>query len=455
MLAYSQAHIEHGAKLVITTASERWSYAASLRLGVDPEEGPDLAVEARLRVLEGEIGVGVLAADERSFVVEADAAANNGLGACLFLRLPCPPVVGPLIVRNVSASGPSKAVLEAVSICRLPAPSGLPESAARGASEPTPDEVPGLVRSLEYLRPLVPYPGWRFDSDWNNSDFSFQTRRRLWEYCFSKGWNIAVDLPWYGGQRIELPLLSDAGRQLFIGGCIDPNELAFLDAILKPEMVFADVGAHLGLYTLFAARRTAAVCAFEPSSREYACLQRNIERNKLRGVQALQLALGNADTMAEMRIANSIHSGQNTLHSFSHEGVVAERVETVEVRRLDRLVEEHNLRRIDVLKVDVERSEPEVFQGASEILHSMQPWLVLEVTDTPGGQKTRSLALFELLHGFGYVFYAFDLRSGLLVEAPPNHRAGNLVAGPSRRPLPEDVMTPHRYYFENSGDAEL
>ena len=455
-LAYSQAHVEPGANPVITTASARWSYAASLPLGVDPAEGPNLAVEARLRVVEGKVGVGVLAADERSFVVEKQVEANDGLGACVVLRLPHPAVVGPLIVRNASESGPSKAVLEEVAICRLAPSSSERDFAAGGASEPTDAELPRLVRSLEYLRPLVPYPGWRFDSDWYNADFSFQTRRRLWEYCRSKNWDIAVDLPWYDGLRIELPLLSDAGRQLFVSGCIDPNELSFLEALLKPEMVFVDVGAHLGLYTLYAAGRAAAVWSFEPSSREFAGLRRNIERNKLSGVHAMQLALGSGDRDAELRVAASMHSGQNTLRSFSHAGVVAERVETVGVRRLDRFADEHNLGRIDVIKVDVEQTEHEVFQGAGEILRSMQPWLLLEVSDaTSLSHRTHGVELFELLHSFGYVFHAFDHRTGLLVDAAAGHQAGNLVASPARRPLPDDVMAPRRYYFGNSVGAGL
>jgi FkbM family methyltransferase len=453
-LAYSEARLEPGAEPRITTAPEQWSYAISLPLGVDPAGGPDLAVEARLRVLEGKAGIGVLAGDERSFLVEEEVAANHGLGVCLLLRLPSPPVVGPLIVRNVSAAGRSKVVLEKVTICRLPpAWQVVEESGTGAASEPGRDELPGLVRSLEYLRPLVPYPGWHFDSDWNNPDFSFQTRRRLWEYCLARQWDIVADLPWYGGQRVEIPLLSDAGRQLFVSGCIDPNELAFLDAILQPDMVFVDVGAHLGLYTMYAAQRTAAVWAFEPSSREFGRLRRNLERNRLSDVQALPLALGNTDGRAELHIADPMHSGQNTLHSFSHEGVRSEHAETVEVVRLDRFVDERNLQRLDVLKVDTEQSELQVFEGAAEVLRALQPWLLLEVNPASSDSARNSgLALRELLYRCGYRFYQFDRRTGLPVEVLADHQGGNLVAGPAQRPLPQDAMIARRYYFSNGAE---
>ncbi len=446
VLAYAEARLQPGVEPLITTAAQQWSYAVSLPLGVDPAGGADLAVEARLRVLQGKVGVGVLAADEKSFLVEKSVTANGGQSASVVLRLPCPPVIGPLIVRNVSEKGLSQAVLEQVAIRRLPPLEAGEKSAAW--SEPTRDELPALVRSLEYLRPLVPYPGWQFDSDWNNPDFSFQTRRRLWEYCLSRHWDIVVELPWYGGQRIELPLLSDAGRQLFVGGCIDPNEFAFLDAILDPEMVFVDVGAHLGLYTLFAARRAAAVWAFEPSSREFARLESNLRRGGLSGVQVLRRAVGNADKTAQLQIAHAMHSGQNTLHAFSHSGVVSESVETVEVERLDRFAREHELRRLDVLKVDAEQSELEVLEGAREILGSLQPWVLVEMNPAPdAGPRNREVSAF--LGGLGYRFYQFDRGNGRLIEAHGGDAGANLVARPARRSLPDGGQTLRRYYFGN------
>ena len=48
---------------------------------------------------------------------------------------------------------------------------------------------------------------------------------------------------------------NDNSLCLYVCGSFEPNEFAFLDKVLKPGMVFVDVGANDGYYTLFAAQR--------------------------------------------------------------------------------------------------------------------------------------------------------------------------------------------------------
>jgi len=66
---------------------------------------------------------------------------------------------------------------------------------------------------------------------------------------------------------VEVTLPSDFGRCLWVGGCFEPNETAFLASVLRPGMIFVDVGANIGLYTLLAAHLVApggTVVAVEP-----------------------------------------------------------------------------------------------------------------------------------------------------------------------------------------------
>ena len=71
----------------------------------------------------------------------------------------------------------------------------------------------------------------------------------------------------------------DVSSQVYIAGCFEPNEIVFLDRILKPGMTLVDAGANDGLYTVFAASRVGpkeTVWAFEPSNRELARLKHNV-----------------------------------------------------------------------------------------------------------------------------------------------------------------------------------
>jgi hypothetical protein len=119
----------------------------------------------------------------------------------------------------------------------------------------TSEEMFDRARSLAVVRPLVPYAGWTFGADFDNPDLAFRMRRQIWEYCNERKLEVPFVFDWYDGLRLNLYLGNDLSRQLFIAGCVEPNEFAFLAQILCPGMVFIDAGANDGLFTLFASRR--------------------------------------------------------------------------------------------------------------------------------------------------------------------------------------------------------
>ena len=69
----------------------------------------------------------------------------------------------------------------------------------------------------------------------------------------------------------------------------DLGDLRFLWKNLEPGIVFLDIGAHHGVYSIVAAKKLGAngtVVAFEPSSREYRRLRLHLRLNRLRSVRA-------------------------------------------------------------------------------------------------------------------------------------------------------------------------
>jgi FkbM family methyltransferase len=61
----------------------------------------------------------------------------------------------------------------------------------------------------------------------------------------------------------------------------EPGTIAWLQNNIRPGDVFWDVGANIGVYSLFAASRGAEVYAFEPHVGSAAALLRNISVNRL------------------------------------------------------------------------------------------------------------------------------------------------------------------------------
>jgi FkbM family methyltransferase len=294
--------------------------------------------------------------------------------------------------------------------------------------------------ALVSYRPLDLYPGWTFGAGWDSPDPEMRKRQAVWEEFRRRRLERSIVFPWYFDLRLHLYMGTDLSRQLFIGGCADPNELHFLHSFLQPGMTMVDAGSNAGLYTLFSARRVGpegVILAFEPSAREFQQLQDNLALNRLENVRCFRDALAEKDGEASLRIAEYEHSGVNTLGEFVHNGVGQLCSNPVSLRRLDGVAAEMGLTRLDFLKMDVEGAEARVLQGAECVLAKFRPVLLLEVNDS-ALQKQGSSAdrLQESLRNMNYRLYTFDAASGLPVSGLGGS-GENVLAWPVEKPFPE------------------
>jgi FkbM family methyltransferase len=210
-------------------------------------------------------------------------------------------------------------------------------------------------------------------------------------------------------------------------------------------MVFLDAGANEGFYTVFASYRvgkTGAVWAFEPSRREMERLTANVQLNGLANVRSFAVALADEDTNAELLIAGDEHSGHNTLGQFVYESELSAR-ESVPLRRLDSLLHENALERLDFLKIDVEGAERRVLAGGLGALSRFRPLILLEVSDSSlKAQGSSRDELIRFLESQAYRLYLFDPSTGLPVPAFEGRYGANMLALPVERNLPEAALSP-------------
>lgn len=93
----------------------------------------------------------------------------------------------------------------------------------------------------------------------------------------------------------------------------EPETLAWLDTISSDEVVW-DIGANMGLYSLYAAVvRGCRVLSFEPSAANYFLLNRSIELNGVGDrVQAYCLALADADLISVLNMTSTELAGAHS-----------------------------------------------------------------------------------------------------------------------------------------------
>lgn len=126
--------------------------------------------------------------------------------------------------------------------------------------------------------------------------------------------------------------------------------------------IAVDVGANVGLWSKPLTTVFNHVVAFEPLEQVYSCLERNVEGLK---IEIHKHALGNVTNKVEM-----IYDAENTGSSYVSETGQG----SIDIKRLDDL----NLPKFGLLKIDCERYELEVLKGGIETILKYKPIIVVE-----------------------------------------------------------------------------
>ena len=208
------------------------------------------------------------------------------------------------------------------------------------------------------------------------------------------------------GLRLELDLRDNLQRTLYFTGTYEPGLLALLDAELRAGDVVLDVGAHVGVHALTAARRLRAlggggrVVAFEPTPDSAGAIRAGAARNAL-AVEVVPSALGDADGEVELRGDPRYSAHDAGVRSQFGDGDVIARAP---VTTFDGWARRTRLERLDVVKLDIEGAEILALHGMAQTLRRLRPRLLaIEVKDVvmdrgPGD----GAALHALLADCGY-----------------------------------------------------
>jgi len=144
------------------------------------------------------------------------------------------------------------------------------------------------------------------------------------------------------------------------------------DRFFEPNAGFTvvDAGAHVGLYTLKAARKVGKeglVVSFEPDPYAYKLLVANVKMNNFdQNVIPINMAL--ADFQGKAVFYSSARPSWGAYGSLEPFAKIEKKRIEVQVGKLDDVMEKLRLRHYDLLKVDVEGYELEVLLGAQKTL---------------------------------------------------------------------------------------
>ncbi|HZZ19425.1 MAG TPA: FkbM family methyltransferase [Opitutaceae bacterium] len=189
-------------------------------------------------------------------------------------------------------------------------------------------------------------------------------------------------------------------------GLMGKSERATLMELIKPGMNIVDVGANVGLYTLFMAGLAGPggrVTAFEPDPDNVEILRENCSENGAGNVDIRHCALGaEAGRLSLHRLI--LNSGEN--HLGRQERSAFSSTMDVDVQAFDTLFPSA---RLDFVKVDVQGWELKVLSGMEAALRRSKPVIFLEFW--PDGLMRAGAEpedLYQFIEGIGLNLYSCD-----------------------------------------------
>jgi FkbM family methyltransferase len=140
----------------------------------------------------------------------------------------------------------------------------------------------------------------------------------------------------------------------------------------RPGDIVLDCGAHIGVFVHFALKRQAArVVAIEPDEQNVRCLHRNFPAEVAAG-KVVIVPKGVWSSRTELRFATGNNSAKASA-VFSSGGKIV----TVPVDTIDAIAAQAKLGSVDYLKMDIEGAEPEALAGATAVLSTYRPRLMI------------------------------------------------------------------------------
>jgi FkbM family methyltransferase len=210
---------------------------------------------------------------------------------------------------------------------------------------------------------------------------------------------------------------------IYLLGAFERSTLKALRRLVKPGYTVFDIGANIGAHTLHLANAVGAkgcVFAFEPTNFAFDKLTRNLALNPDLGrlVTANQVFLvDDLGTQRQPEIYSSWPleggAGRHPKHLGRRESTSKASVDT-----LDSFVARHEIKRVDLIKIDVDGHEYPVLKGGRELLKRFAPILVMELSPYVHSEEGNDFrALIELLAGCGYSFKELDTQKPLALDS--------------------------------------
>jgi len=193
-------------------------------------------------------------------------------------------------------------------------------------------------------------------------------------------------------------------RSLILFGEREIDHKIILEKVLKPDMLILDIGANIGYYALMELnmmRGQGRLIAVEPSPSNVELLKRNLHLNGYENIPVIAGAISDKSGTRNFFLAE-----QSNLNTFHDVGSGAQHLsgENIDVRTYTVPEVMEPFGSPDLIRMDVEGHEVEVFKGMLDAIRSgkMAPMVIFETHLTRYGKDHDMESVLRALFDAGY-----------------------------------------------------
>jgi FkbM family methyltransferase len=213
-----------------------------------------------------------------------------------------------------------------------------------------------------------------------------------------------VNLPYGVFSVLENAHHDHVQRTIASGNIWEPEIISLCEKYVIPGSTVVDIGANLGAFAVRLSQlvgKSGKVFSFEPQRIIHQQLCCNIFLNDIRNVFTYQMALAEKEKTVHLTPINYDNGAPGEVRIHGNEG------EEVICKPLDF----YNLSNVSLIKIDAERYEPFIFDGAQNTIKNNRPVILFELTTLPLPDYPTNF-IYNMLHDMNYNVYLVSEKSG-------------------------------------------
>jgi FkbM family methyltransferase len=193
---------------------------------------------------------------------------------------------------------------------------------------------------------------------------------------------------------------------IYARGSFEAGILKLIRKELKNTDTFLDIGANIGQHSLYASHFCDNVISFEPIKKIFFQFVESISINDIYNIRVYNFGLGNQNGKFLIHSSDANIGASSLVTKSSNRNISQE----VKIKKLDNIVSDLQIHKVDFMKIDVEGYEWEVLQGAEKLISIHKPKILIEFTPVIYKEKDNSIGekIYDFLKSKNYIIIDVD-----------------------------------------------